>query len=170
MCKQGLKLAREHDSSSLRTMGVVTKVDKADPGIGDKLTATGSKAVKLKLGFVAVSISTSTFLTIPRRGSVYLALQAMPIVNQFSVHIADLSLEYNIPDMIVQVRNRTQAELKANISSEELDKREQAFFKSHAELRLLPPSCLGKEALAKKLVKVQEERVLEKFPALMEQV
>ena len=45
-----------------------------------------------------------------------------------------------------------------------------AFFKGHPELRHLPETYLGKDALSKKLVKVQEQRVLEKFPALKEQV
>ena len=53
--EQGVKLARQHDPLGLRTMGVVTKVDKAESGIARKLTATGGSALKLKLGFVAVS-------------------------------------------------------------------------------------------------------------------
>lgn len=55
---QGLKLAREHDPLGIRTLGVVTKVDKAESGIANKLTASGSSALKLKLGFVAVRTST----------------------------------------------------------------------------------------------------------------
>lgn len=51
---QGLKLAREHDPLGIRTLGVVTKVDKAESGIANKLTASGNSALKLKLGFVAV--------------------------------------------------------------------------------------------------------------------
>lgn len=68
------------------------------------------------------------------------------------------------------MRNRTQAEVDADLGPKELAQLEDEFFKGHKELRDLPPKFLGKEALVKKLVKVQQQRVLEKFPALKDQV
>ena len=50
-----MKLARKFDPSGHRTMGVVTKVDKADAGIASRLTAMGPNDLKLTLGLVAVS-------------------------------------------------------------------------------------------------------------------
>ena len=56
------------------------------------------------------------------------------------------------------------------MSPEKLAVKEMAFFNGHPELQHLPKSYLGRDALAKKLVMVQKQRVLEKFPALKEQV
>ena len=45
---------REHDPTGKRTVGVVTKPDRADPGIRDRLEATGADHLRLELGYVAV--------------------------------------------------------------------------------------------------------------------
>ena len=78
--------------------------------------------------------------------------------------------EQLMPGITVQVRNLTQAEIDKGLGPLDRAKLEQEFFNSHAELRDLPEKYLGIEALVKKLVKVQEECVLGKFPALKEQV
>lgn len=51
---------REHDPSGKRTVGVVAKPDRADPGIRDRLEATGADHLRLDLGYVAVCSSTVT--------------------------------------------------------------------------------------------------------------
>ena len=48
-------LAGVHDPKKNRTLGVVTKINKADKGIRAKLEATGADHVKLELGIIAVS-------------------------------------------------------------------------------------------------------------------
>ncbi len=47
-------LSREVDPKGKRTVGVVTKVDLAEPGIKDRLEATGADHLRLELGYVAV--------------------------------------------------------------------------------------------------------------------
>lgn len=53
---ESLKIAREFDPEGQRTLGVVTKMDRAEPGsdIISKLKGMGHGHIKLKLGFVAV--------------------------------------------------------------------------------------------------------------------
>ena len=63
---EGLKIAQEHDRAGIRTLGVVTKIDKADKGIADRLLSRGKNALKLRLGFIPVS----AFITYGRYGHI----------------------------------------------------------------------------------------------------
>ncbi|KAL4437095.1 hypothetical protein ABPG75_004234 [Micractinium tetrahymenae] len=51
-------LAKEVDPEGRRTLGVVSKIDKAEPGIRGKLEGTGKGNMHLDLGFVAVRCRT----------------------------------------------------------------------------------------------------------------
>lgn len=53
-----LKLAMQVDKSGDRTLGVVTKADLAPKGINRKLEGTDASEHKLRLGCVAVGLST----------------------------------------------------------------------------------------------------------------
>jgi len=47
-------LSREVDPEGIRTIAVVTKIDKCEKGIKAKIEGTAEDSVKLKLGYVAV--------------------------------------------------------------------------------------------------------------------
>ena len=52
---EGLQIARKADSSGLRTIGVITKIDIMDKGTNAKKTLLGQE-VPLKLGYVGVKL------------------------------------------------------------------------------------------------------------------
>ncbi len=53
--KRSAKLSCRHiDPSGKHAVGVVTKADLAEPGIKDRLEATGADHLRLELGYVAV--------------------------------------------------------------------------------------------------------------------
>ncbi|KAL3151207.1 hypothetical protein ABBQ38_013050 [Trebouxia sp. C0009 RCD-2024] len=56
--QEAIRTSREHDPSGKRTVGVVTKPDRADPGIRDRLEATGAEYLRLDMGYVAVRCRT----------------------------------------------------------------------------------------------------------------
>ena len=51
---EGVLLARSVDPQQRRTLGVITKVDRAEAGIRSKLLAEDESDLKLSLGFIAV--------------------------------------------------------------------------------------------------------------------
>ncbi|KAK9820307.1 hypothetical protein WJX72_008773 [[Myrmecia] bisecta] len=51
---EAINLAEQHDPEKRRTLGVVTKIDKAEKGIRARLGATGDHQVRLEMGIIAV--------------------------------------------------------------------------------------------------------------------
>jgi dynamin 1-like protein len=53
---ESLKIAKQHDPSGKRTLGVITKTDRVDPGTNllSKLRADGPGNIKLQMGYIAV--------------------------------------------------------------------------------------------------------------------
>lgn len=104
-----------------RQIIVVSKIDKHDKGIADKLQGIGSGSLYLPLGCVAVL-------------------------------------------------NRKQEEIDANISFEEMRRREEEFFRTNPAFVDVPKEHLGTGQLIKKLVTIQQERIRHTLPHVIDGV
>ena len=76
----------------------------------------------------------------------------------------------SLADWFMQVRCRSQEELNASTSSEDMRQREATFFRNHDELGSLPNENKGMPALVDKLVKLQGQRIHSHIPVLKKQV
>lgn len=70
----------------------------------------------------------------------------------------------------MQVMNRSEADLKKNVTAEGMQDKEAAFFDSHAELSRLPDSCKGLPALVQQLVYLQKTCIRKFLPGFKQQV
>jgi hypothetical protein len=104
-----------------RQMIAVSKIDKHDPGIGEKLQGIGPKSLALPLGCVAVL-------------------------------------------------NRTQEEINARVSFEEMRRREAEFFRTNSTFDNVPHEYLGSSELIKKLVAIQQDRIRYTLPSVIHNV
>ena len=70
----------------------------------------------------------------------------------------------------MQVRSRTNQELKDGITSLQARDREAKLFRTHPELKHVAIEYKGTPALSSKLVQIQAERIQSHLPALQKQV
>lgn len=86
-------MCREHDPSGKRTVGVVTKPDRADPGIRDRLEATGAEYLRLDMGYVAVRIYTAECVyALQNHGSTHFAMLYQAVLVALVAHVLELFL------------------------------------------------------------------------------
>ncbi|UJR07356.1 hypothetical protein I4U23_011642 [Adineta vaga] len=118
---ESIQICQQYDPRYERQIIAVSKIDKHDQGIGDKLQGVGPGSIAFSLGCVAVL-------------------------------------------------NRKQEEIDANISFEEMRRREQDFFRKNPAFKNVPKEYLGSYELVKKLVSVQQNRIRSTLPIIIEQV
>ena len=66
--------------------------------------------------------------------------------------------------------NRKQEEIDEHVSFEEMSKREEAFFRNTPAFRDVPKDYLGRRALVKKLVSIQQELIKTMMPEIIVQI
>ncbi|KAK9794385.1 hypothetical protein WJX73_003730 [Symbiochloris irregularis] len=98
--------------------------------------------------------------------------QPRDIEKQIKDLITEHATDANAPSLqlgCVGVMNRSQADLKNDVTAEEMRDNEAAFFASHSELRSLPNSCKGLPALVQQLVFLQKQSIRTFLPGFKQQ-
>ena len=75
-----------------------------------------------------------------------------------------------LPLGCVAVLNRKQEEIDANVSFEEMRRREEQFFQTNTAFTGVPEEYLGSRQLVKKLVSIQQDRIRLTLPLMIEEV
>lgn len=81
-----------------------------------------------------------------------------------------MKIAFSLADWFMQVCCRSQEELNANTSFEDMRQEEVNFFRTHDDLGSLPNKNKGMPALVDKLVKLQGQHIHNHIPVLKKQV